>query len=843
MARCRLRIAGCSIGFGGADREKSAMARAFVLFLFSGVILFSPGFDSTLRAGTPPNDECLNAVPLTLDTLYTDTTVNATGSDVSSCGTGDALDVWHAFTPDVDGQYTIDLCESSFDTTLAVYSGCDGAELVCNDDACMYGSRLSLYMTGGTTYTLRVSGFGNESGMYAINVTLDSPHNDLRENATSVFTDVPYSGSTDGATGVPETPCATDDDKDVWHLFKPSESATYTVGLCDSAFDTTLGIFDAAAATLLACDDDRCGPQSRVIVDLTKGIAYDIRVAGKGGVTGNYTLSVAKTAGPPGSAPANDTCESALPLALDTPYAGNTDGATGTAAFNCAVNDDLDVWHTFMPSFSGFYEISLCGSDFDTTLSVLNGCGDDELACNDDACGKQSEVFLRMTAGTPYYIRVSGYNNATGSYTIAIREVNCLPETPRDPSPQDKTGGLLPRPMLTWNLIAEKTVKTLPSPKLIYGTDDRRDEYQISDAEWKRLGDATVAMVKRSSLTDNGDDTYTLNTSPLNQVKNLCPSEPYGDQPQGSDCSGFLVATDMIATAGHCIDETDYDQYAFVFGFVMEDADTAALTFPRSQVYFAQNVIKQVLSDPGGEDYALVRLDRGVPDHTPLAVRRTGKIADSAPLLVIGHPVGLPRKYADTAAVVANTEEMYFTADTDTYGGNSGSAVFNASTLDVEGILVRGQPDFEWTPENCQVSIVCPAYDPDNFGCDGEDATRITRLAYMLPVYDVYLGQSPETMTLVCRDTTAFQCDPGALLPGTAYMWQVIAKSDCGDAPGPVWTFTTGDIRLDLVVEILRILAGFPSSFAYDGIDLAADGRVDLSEAIYMMQYLADLRL
>ena len=36
----------------------------------------------------------------------------------------------------------------------------------------------------------------------------------------------------------------------------------------------------------------------------------------------------------------------------------------------------------------------------------------------------------------------------------------------------------------------------------------------------------------------------------------------------------------------------------------------------------------------------------------------------------------------------------YFTANLDTYRGNSGSPVFNAITHKVEGVLVRGEQDF-----------------------------------------------------------------------------------------------------------------------------------------------------
>jgi Peptidase S46 len=96
-------------------------------------------------------------------------------------------------------------------------------------------------------------------------------------------------------------------------------------------------------------------------------------------------------------------------------------------------------------------------------------------------------------------------------------------------------------------------------------------------------------------------------------------------------------------------------------------------------------------------------------------------------LYVIGHPCGLPQKYAPRARVRDNTPDTFFVANLDTYGGNSGSPVFNSSSNAVEGILVRGENDFV-SRGSCYVSMVCPTT-----GCRGEDVTRSTVWAGKLP--------------------------------------------------------------------------------------------------------------
>ena len=50
----------------------------------------------------------------------------------------------------------------------------------------------------------------------------------------------------------------------------------------------------------------------------------------------------------------------------------------------------------------------------------------------------------------------------------------------------------------------------------------------------------------------------------------------------------------------------------------------------------------------------------------------------------------------------------YFVANTDTFGGNSGSGVFDLSTLQQVGILVRGETDYV-ASGSCNIVNHCPS--------------------------------------------------------------------------------------------------------------------------------------
>ncbi|MCO4795495.1 MAG: trypsin-like peptidase domain-containing protein, partial [Bacteriovoracaceae bacterium] len=249
-------------------------------------------------------------------------------------------------------------------------------------------------------------------------------------------------------------------------------------------------------------------------------------------------------------------------------------------------------------------------------------------------------------------------------------------------------------------------------PKVIYGDDDRIDVPDSSSDLLKLLASSTAAMVEGSKL---GSD-LTLPTETLGESFNLCPGEKFAEQINPAVCSGFLVRSDVLVTAGHCIQtQSDCNSYKWVFGFYK-----GVSKLSENQVYSCKNILKTVVnskSSGDGADFAVIQLDRKVEGRRPLKFRSSGQASDGDPIVVIGHPSGLPTKIAG-GANIRSGESAYFTANLDTFGGNSGSAVFNATTGEVEGILVRGALDYVTDVvdgRSCKRVNKC-----SNDGCDGE---------------------------------------------------------------------------------------------------------------------------
>jgi len=119
---------------------------------------------------TPPGNDLCPGDVVTAPSSTPGTTIAATNSSATCLGS--APDVFYSFTPPVSGTYTIDLCGSAYDTSLAVYTDCSFATTVaCNDDSCGLQSSLTLSLTGGTVHIIRVGGFAAQSGTFTLNIS------------------------------------------------------------------------------------------------------------------------------------------------------------------------------------------------------------------------------------------------------------------------------------------------------------------------------------------------------------------------------------------------------------------------------------------------------------------------------------------------------------------------------------------------------------------------------------------------------------------------------------------------------------------------------------------------
>lgn len=265
--------------------------------------------------------------------------------------------------------------------------------------------------------------------------------------------------------------------------------------------------------------------------------------------------------------------------------------------------------------------------------------------------------------------------------------------------------------------------------KTIYGPDRRKDYFEIQDPEILQVANSVAAIIPQQYLVASASGYQVSKTCPsLGGKYHLCSKESYTSQPVPSVCTAFVVASDVIATAGHCVPSLGTSRVVFTFREEGTSDHTEIHPILASQVYRPLQVLAQK-TDPAGADYALVRVDRPITDHPALKLHLDGEVGKGTIVYVLGHPSGLPLKLADSALVSDVVPNGYFLSNLDTFGGNSGSPVLNAGTNVVEGILVRGgQTDYR-SEGNCSRAFVCPIKPDGTKDCSGESSTLISELS------------------------------------------------------------------------------------------------------------------
>ena len=105
-------------------------------------------------------------------------------------------------------------------------------------------------------------------------------------------------------------------------------------------------------------------------------------------------------------------------------YVGETCSASRDGSSSCAPSAGAgDVWYKYTAAADETIAATTFGSNYDSVLSVHTGCPgtqDNQVACSDD-CGNQGAcVSFAATAGSSYWIRISGFQNFAGRFRLSL---------------------------------------------------------------------------------------------------------------------------------------------------------------------------------------------------------------------------------------------------------------------------------------------------------------------------------------------------------------------------------------------------------------------------------------
>lgn len=232
------------------------------------------------------------------------------------------------------------------------------------------------------------------------------------------------------------------------------------------------------------------------------------------------------------------------------------------------------------------------------------------------------------------------------------------------------------------------------STRGVFGEDDRKE---ATDAQgFQDYVRATAVMIPKKYFNNNRVYGVTLREllSKIFNSSEFDPNMKFLDQPAVAQCTGFLIAPDVLVTAGHCIKDMETaNEYYWVFDY------TNSLKYHPKEKYFEvkqENIftVKEILAaeDVDNEyytstDYSVLRLNKKT-DRRPYRYRTSGTVANGTQVYTVGTPTGLPLKLAENSKVITTEPQTWFMSDTDVFPGNSGGPVFDPAGW-IEGILVR----------------------------------------------------------------------------------------------------------------------------------------------------------
>ena len=268
---------------------------------------------------------------------------------------------------------------------------------------------------------------------------------------------------------------------DLYFSYTATCEGTVTFSTCNQAtYDTVIALYDACGGTQLACGDDADGCEgftSLLEYSMTEGDTVIVRVGSwSDGATGEGLMDISCAVPSEGACCVGEDCYDLLPddcvlfggvyQGADTSCADTECGVTNNTCEEAAETEcnnggvpfdtsnafdsgfgepdatqcdgtyldwgaSPDVWFYLTISDAGTMDVSLCdAASYDTSLVLYAGsdCGSlAQVACNGDASvetGCQSYYSgiygYPVNAGDTYYIRIGGWNGASGAGTLTV---------------------------------------------------------------------------------------------------------------------------------------------------------------------------------------------------------------------------------------------------------------------------------------------------------------------------------------------------------------------------------------------------------------------------------------
>ncbi len=362
----------------------------------------------------------------------------------SSSYYGDEDEVF-IFTPTTSGNITATISNaSSYYSAIYLYSACpalgscSGATCIAYDQSYAVGKALCAYVNAGTTYYFLVDGQVAPSCFsYDISITAPAGTTSGTTCSNAISITLPYSATAQ------TTACSGNDYNNsslgsCGSAFESGEDKVYSytssgaecISITLSNMSSTQGgwqVYSACPGSASGiCVGWFGGPGNSEINLPSAGTYYIIIDSWAPPTSFTYDISITSF----GSGQANDLPCNATPIALGVLTGGDNSCTSGTSepsAPACWVAGTLNtVWYTFVAPASGQIHVGFQNGTLTQAQIALYTGSCSSLTYVNNSCKDQSAVgcpgatITGLTSGTTYYLRLDGYSNSIGYYSIVV---------------------------------------------------------------------------------------------------------------------------------------------------------------------------------------------------------------------------------------------------------------------------------------------------------------------------------------------------------------------------------------------------------------------------------------
>ena len=335
--------------------------------------------------------------------------------------------IWYRWTAPADGRVMFTTRASTFDTTLAVYTGATMRDLIpvaaSDDVGGIETSDVNFAVTRGVEYRIAVDGFRGKRGLVVLHWARPPPNDNIADARVITGRSGTMPATAREATledGEP-LPATEGGGGSVWFRWvAPTAGSARFAALRTRSFaaltaytGSTIGDLRPVQSSSGQEDESEVGPILRFRTQARAEYLIAVNAFNRRG--GSFTLAWSLV-----QPPRNDDLAAGRRVrGIAGQLRGSNVGATSEPGERSGA---ATVWYSWRAPVTGRAVFTTAGSRFDTVLRAYRGASRRQLVPlggNDDSVfGLDSLVMFRVTAGTEYRIAVGGFGGEEGRFLL-----------------------------------------------------------------------------------------------------------------------------------------------------------------------------------------------------------------------------------------------------------------------------------------------------------------------------------------------------------------------------------------------------------------------------------------